>query len=444
MRSVGDPQRPSAAEVYRRAGKIQANLDNPGSGLELVDRALHILDADRQPADRARALFTRGLLVGGLDRLDEAAAACAMAADLVARLGDPVMYRLALAAQAGHELTAGRVEQAMERVRAAARVETEGPDPRGDLSVAVTHTHILMTTCHSADEVAAAGRPGLEAAHEWGIENHSASALLGNLSEALRHAGRVQEAAQLIDPVTEEPPLPHQWPTYSERGQLDLLRGRCEAATRLLEELSDMFVVDLANRVLCAQDAPTVDLWCGRPWSAYGRLTGLLREVVAVEDPEVHIAGLLVLDARAAADGAALASADPEARTRLLRELEWLLARTSRDPFAASDVYAVRAALRVGWAAELARLAGAPSLEHWAAATVEWEKIDRPHDSAYCRWRGAQAALAAGQASTATKLLRRAERDAREHVPQFEAIRATVGSGLRHRRDAASPGGIVR
>jgi len=431
MRSVGDPRGPSAAEVYRRAGKIQANLGNPDAGLELVDRALHILDADQQPADRARALLTRGLLLGGLDRIDEAAAACATAADLVARLGDPVMYRLALAAQAGHELTAGRVEQALERVRAAARVETEGPDPRGDLSVAVTHTHILMTTCHSADEVAAAGRPGLEAAHEWGIENHSASALLGNLSEALRHAGRVQEAAQLIDPVTEEPPLPHQWPTYSERGQLDLLRGRCEAATRLLEELSDIFVVDLANRVLCAQDAPTVDLWCGRPWSAYGRLTGLLREVVAVEDPEVDIAGLLVLDARAAADGAALASADPEARTRLLRELEWLLARTSRDPFAASDVYAVRAALRVGWAAELARLAGAPSLEHWAAATAEWEKIDRPHDSAYCRWRGAQAALAAGQASTATKLLRRAERDAREHVPQLEAIRATVGSGLR-------------
>ena len=116
----------------------------------------------------------------------------------------------------------------------------------------------------------------------------------------------------------------------------------------------------------------------------------------------------------------------------------------ARDPFAASDVYAVRAALRVCWAAELARLAGAASLEHWAAATAEWEKIDRPHDSAYCRWRGAQAALAAGQASTATKLLRRAERDAREHVPQFEAIRATVGSGLRRRRDAASPGGIVR
>ena len=47
----------------------------------------------------------------------------------------------------------------------------------------MTHTHILMTTCHSADEVAAAGRPGLEAAAEWGIENHSASVLLGNLSK---------------------------------------------------------------------------------------------------------------------------------------------------------------------------------------------------------------------------------------------------------------------
>ncbi len=34
MRSVADPQGPSAAEVYRRAGKIQANLGNPHAGLE--------------------------------------------------------------------------------------------------------------------------------------------------------------------------------------------------------------------------------------------------------------------------------------------------------------------------------------------------------------------------------------------------------------------------
>ena len=75
----------------------------------------------------------------------------------------------------------------------------------------------------------------------------------------------MREAARLIDPVTEEPPTPHRWPTHSERGLLDLLRGRGEAATARLDGVAGLFVVDLANRALCAQDAPTADLWCGRP-----------------------------------------------------------------------------------------------------------------------------------------------------------------------------------
>ncbi|MEP6666204.1 MAG: hypothetical protein ABJA81_07145 [Nocardioidaceae bacterium] len=39
-----------------------------------------------------------------------------------------------------------------------------------------------------------------------------------------------------------------------------------------------------------------------------------------------------------------------------------------------------------------------------------------------------QVALATGQATLATKLLRRAERDATEHLPVLEAIRTTVGA----------------
>ena len=50
----------------------------------------------------------------------------------------------------------------------------------------------------------------------------------------------------------------------------------------------------------------------------------------------------------------------------------------------------------------------------------------RPHDAAYCRWRGAEVALATGQATVAGRLLRRATTDAREHVPLTRAIGATV------------------
>ena len=49
-------------------------------------------------------------------------------------------------------------------------------------------------------------RPALEVAASWGIDDFAVAILRGNLSEALRSAGRVHEAAALIDPVTEDPP----------------------------------------------------------------------------------------------------------------------------------------------------------------------------------------------------------------------------------------------
>ena len=64
----------------------------------------------------------------------------------------------------------------------------------------------------------------------------------------------------------------------------------------------------------------------------------------------------------------------------------------------------------------------------WTLAASAWDKLTRPHDAAYCRWRAGQAALATGQATVAVKLLRRAATDAREHVPLLAAIRDTAGS----------------
>jgi hypothetical protein len=84
-----------------------------------------------------------------------------------------------------------------------------------------------------------------------------------------------------------------------------------------------------------------------------------------------------------------------------------------------------RAAAEAAYAAETARLADRQTVELWVAAATEWDKIRRPHDAAYCRWRAAQVALATGQATMATTLLRKARRQAREHVPLLQDIAAT-------------------
>ena len=272
-------------------------------------------------------------------------------------------------------------------------------------------------------------RPVLEVAASWGMDDFAVAILRGNLSEALRTAGRVHEAAALIDPVTEDPPAQHQLATYYERGLLDLLRGRYDEATSLLDVLADMYVIDVGNRIDGAQDAPLADLWCGRPQRAYDRLTTTLRDVATVEDSAANIAGLLMLAARAAADLAEVPNSAPTLRPRLLGELEELFGRTVADPFTGPNIDAARPARRATWEAELARLSGTPSLERWVLAATRWDDIGRPHESAYCRWRGAQFALATGQATVAKRLLRTAERDAREHVPLLDAIRATAGLG---------------
>ena len=66
---------------------IRGVLGDPAAGLALVDRALDILDADRHPSGRARALLDRAYLLSGLDRVAEAAAGCLLASQLVAGRG---------------------------------------------------------------------------------------------------------------------------------------------------------------------------------------------------------------------------------------------------------------------------------------------------------------------------------------------------------------------
>jgi hypothetical protein len=112
-------------------------------------------------------------------------------------------------------------------------------------------------------------------------------------------------------------------------------------------------------------------------------------------------------------------------------QLHQLLDQAQIDPFARSGCFEARPAHGAAWAAETARLIGRPSLELWAEATGHWDRLGRPHDAAYSRWRGAQVALAAGQGTVAGRLLRRAARDAREHVPLSFAIADTM-EGAQH------------
>jgi hypothetical protein len=184
----------------------------------------------------------------------------------------------------------------------------------------------------------------------------------------------------------------------------------------------------LSNRLQAAEHAASAYLWCGRPRPALDRLLAVLRDCVAT-DASAEAGAVLALAARASADAADAADAGgvPSAtRQEMFAHLQDLLEQSRVDPFALSGCFIARPAQGAAWAAETTRLMGRPSLELWAAAAGHWDRLGRPHDAAYCRWRGAEVALATGQGTVAARLLRRAARDAREHVPLSTAIAETA------------------
>ena len=169
------------------------------------------------------------------------------ARSLCAGLDEPAAYRSLLALQAAHDAEAGHPDRALDGIRTAIIIGATVQDPRGDCDVAVLHTYVLMLMAAAAEEVIAAAAPALEAGVRWGLDDFSTDLLRKNLSEVLRLAGRVHEAAELIDPVTQGAPSRDRWPAHSERALLDLLRGHREAAIERIEALSSTFFVDIVN-----------------------------------------------------------------------------------------------------------------------------------------------------------------------------------------------------
>jgi hypothetical protein len=284
----------------------------------------------------------------------------------------------------------------------------------GEVGLAMRHTDILLICGADVGDLERAAAVGLEAVQRWQIDNVAAATLLANVSEALRRAGLVERAGELVDPWTEGPLPLHRWALYIERAKLDMLRGRSAEAIARFAQLSELDLPSLWSRAELARCVARNHLWLGQPEAALDCLLPVIDEAVAA-DALASMGPLLVLTASAAADAIEkLPSEAAEQRRReLLTRLQTARDRVSSDPLAAWR----RGTLAASWAAELARIEGTATVDVWLTAAAGWDDVDRPHRAAYCRWRAAQVARRSGQAATAGKLLRRASRDAREHVP---------------------------
>jgi tetratricopeptide (TPR) repeat protein len=402
------------AEVVRRAAKYRSDRDGLTVGMTLIEQALELYRGLPPSSGLVHAISHKRWLLMSLGDYRQAHDLAREGAAAATQLGDARSARYALSTLAWHEGADGHLDQATALLAQGRDLVPEGADPPGDVRQCVMLTDLHLLNGGTVDDVERAGRWGLGIAEAWGIDNNLALILRANLATAHLRAGDIRGASALLGVESDEPPDPDRWPVHSVRAELDAVSGETELAVERIESLLPDIVadgeVDLEEVSILAH----VHLWNGTPEVVLDRL---LRDLDAVVDtaPARVVASALVAATRAAAESAGrndssrVTVRDLYARSQLAR---------NKDP----DVSPWRRSAD----AEQARGDQADTADQWVGAARGWDRLHRPHDAAYCRWRAAQAALRQGQGTLAARLLKKAAADAGEHVPLSRAIAATA------------------
>ena len=404
------------ADVLRLLAQYTSSQFVRGTrGLQLVERAIDIYRGLPPSEGLVAALNWRGTELEWHGRRDEATAALDEAVETAALLGKKLLER-SVRCQKAWQMCAAGDPDGMQAMEEALAVASYGVSLTKDLAVGARHTDALLMTCAPPQAVEAAAQPALEIATRWGAGTGHLPVLRSNVALAWLRAGHVTRSLELVDSSTESEE-PDTFPLlHIERVVLEVLQGRSESARRRLahfkmgeQDAIDTYVVQ----------AELVDaVWTGLPEEALRKCLPIL-QALRMELYPGRAGDLLVLVAWAAADSHRAHT--PAARRQIAQELVALRAALHHDPFAPRAVPADRIAARQ-WFAELDRLDGHDTIDVWVRAARTWDSVRRPHDAAYCRWRAAEVALRHGEGTVAAQLLKRATRDAREHVPLSRAI----------------------
>ena len=173
------------------------------------------------------------------------------------------------------------------------------------------------------------------------------------------------------------------------RGHFDAARAHLEAARATLREDRGLGVYDGYRAELA--------LWERRWADAARAIDDGLTQAQSEEAAQIRVQ-LCAKGLRAQAELAALARArrDERAlRARLDRARE-LLTAAGRAAAEASPITPNAAGWHLLARAEHDRARGAARPQAWADAAAAWDRLERPPLAAYCRWRQAEALVAAG------------------------------------------------
>ncbi len=391
-------------------------------GRALIEEALTLYEDLPVCEGVVRALdWQHGLLtsVGDFEGARESSRASVVAAE---QLGNPILWRDCLMRAASQVALDGDLDDGLAQLQGAAIRSGALNDPLGDLRQAVYATDMLLSCGGSTEDIVATGDAGLAIAGEHDIDNYQVLLIRFNIACALLNAGRVADAASIVSAGDEEAVDVDfdRLPLDAVRGVIEARRGRPEAGHARMQAMCRELAEHIDTDIELLAMAGDVGCWAREPKPSLERLMRGL-DGLADSAPMRRVTPGLVIAARCAAD---LASYDSDRHSWLTTLQELAVRAGILHGEHLVDRYL--SALVSTFGAEMSRLGHRERTSGWADAATQWDGLGRPHDSAYCRWRGAQVALREGQGTVAARLLKRAATDSREHVPLNRAIAATA------------------
>jgi ATP/maltotriose-dependent transcriptional regulator MalT len=433
-----------AADAASRAGALERAIELTSAAIADVDPVADPTAAGLLHERRAWFLWRTGRTDAGLeeyrqavDLVPEQPASAARArvlaayADALERIGEPEAARpraesaVAIAAAVGSPLDEGHARHVLGLVLCAEGDSDGGlaelhrarelAERNGDVAdVAGTYVHLwrVLSEHGRADEMVARAVDAADFCRAAGLD--VAAQLLDCMAAGFLHQlGRWPEAEARLQVDERDlwglPAVVHHVVT----GLLDVDLGRSDRSREHLETARCLGVQIYDGRIngLLYRALAELALWEGRRDDALAAVT---TGMALTGDDEMlarlGATGLRAIADRAEADRANTGQAVPSPESPPLQDCLEVLDRRARAR-RAPETSEVRASVAMG-RAEVTRAEGSPDPDAWADAARRWEGLRFPAPAVYCRWRQAEAVLAAGNRAEAVALWQEAHRSA--------------------------------
>jgi DNA-binding CsgD family transcriptional regulator/tetratricopeptide (TPR) repeat protein len=411
---VGETDPLRAALLHQRLGRYLFESGAGDTFLAAYERAVELVPAQPPTVERARALSALGHALQVVWRYDESLATCEQALELARMVGADDIELRVLTSLGCNLAYLGRADEGLARLGQALELAQRIGDPHSLQGVYVTLTDVLTMLGRPAQS-AQVGEQGLAAIRPYGVDH---TVLAANWIEALLAVGDWDRAdvatAKALRAITANyPHMPLGLRADLELGRGDFAAARAhfDAARPTIRHAPGVatyhgYVAELAlweHRWVDADETVRDGMASARPrWGAQIRVW------------------LCAKGLRAQAELAALARAhrDNNAIRHWLKRARNLLTAARH---AAADASAITPNAD-GWLslaeAEYQRCRAIPRPELWSDAAQTWDRLERPPLAAYCRWRQAEALVAAGNSRT----------EASQPLRQAHAVAARIGA----------------